>query len=232
MNERFDEPSLPALPQRVRRPLMALWVSLAVHGALIGLIQVAPSGAPAGGSIVLQARLDPAVSPAETPPDPEPDPSLQPSPTLKPTEILGAAPPVPPVAPAPELPAATAVPPPAAPPVEPPRPALAIDSGVDLTYYTARELDQPPTARGTIDPAYPPEADRARVSGRVRLQVKVEADGRVSDVDVVESTPAGVFDASAIEAFRAARFNPAQKGGRPVRALMLIEVSYDWEGRP
>ncbi|MFN7087844.1 MAG: energy transducer TonB [Burkholderiales bacterium] len=226
MNESFDEPSLPALPQRVRRPLMALWVSLAVHGALIGLIQVAPSGAPAGGSIVLQARLDPAVPRA-----PEPDPPLQPSPTLKPTEILDAAPPAPPVAPTPELPAATAVPPPAAPPVEPSRPALAIDSGVDLTYYTARELDQPPTARGAINLAYPPEAERARVSGTVRLRVKVEADGRVSDVDVVESTPTGVFDASAIEAFRAARFNPGQKDGRPVRALMLIEVSYDWEGR-
>ena len=215
MSTAFEEPTLPTLPPRVRRPLVALWISLVVHSALIGLIQVAPSGAPAGHEVVLQARLDPAVSPeVSPPPDTEPDPSLQPSPTLAPTAILGAAPP------------------PAAPPVEPARSALTLDSVVDLTYYTARQLDRQPTARTDIDPVYPAEADQKRQSGRVRVQLKVEADGRVSQVEVVESTPPGVFDASALDAFRTARFTPGQKAGRPVRALVLIEVTYDWTGRP
>lgn len=234
MSAAFEEPTLPALPPRMRRPLVALWISLAVHAALISLIQVSPSGAPAGGEVVLQARLDPAASPVEPSPAPEPEPDSArlPTPTLVPTAILGAAPPARPVEPPPPAPPARVTPPPVAtPPAEPVRSALALDSAVDLTYYTARQLDKQPTVRTDIDPVYPAEAERMRQSGTVRIQLKVEVDGRVSDVEVVESTPPGVFDASAIEAFRPARFTPAQKAGRPVRALMLIEVSYDWSER-
>ena len=109
---------------------------------------------------------------------------------------------------------------------------VTITSSVDLTYYSAREVDVHPRALRAIEPDYPAEADRSKLSGTVRLQLKVEADGRVSDVEVVNSTPPGAFDESAIQAFRDARFEPAQKTGRPVRALVMIEVQYDWAGRP
>ncbi|MBU4500828.1 MAG: energy transducer TonB, partial [Gammaproteobacteria bacterium] len=56
-------------------------------------------------------------------------------------------------------------------------------------------------------------------------------DGRVSDLAVLSASPPGVFDESALQAFRTARFTPAQKNGRPVRALVQIEVVYDWEGQ-
>jgi protein TonB len=65
----------------------------------------------------------------------------------------------------------------------------------------------------------------------VRLQLKLEADGRVSDIEIVHADPPEVFDESVLKAFRNARFVPAQKNGHPVRALVLIEVVYDWEGR-
>ena len=103
---------------------------------------------------------------------------------------------------------------------------------MDLTYYGARDVDVHPRALREIVPDYPGDADRQRVSGKVRLQLKLEADGRVVDVEVINSTPPGVFDGSAIEAFRTANFAPALKNGRPVRALVLIELVYDWEGRP
>ena len=80
-------------------------------------------------------------------------------------------------------------------------------------------------------PVYPDEADRQGVSGKVRLQLKLETDGRVSGIEVLSATPPGVFDESALQAFREARFSPAQKNGRPVRALVQIEVVYDWEGQ-
>lgn len=231
----LEEPRLPELPRRFRRPLAALWISLAVHAALLLFIQIAPSGGPVGSGTVLQARLEPVQAPVETPPAPESETPHQPSSTLVPTEIAGAAPtaqPLPPPQPAlpPPVPAPAAVPPPA-PPAEPARPAFALDTGVDLTYYTARELDKQAVPRREPDFAYPPEADRLRVSGSVRVQLKVEADGRVSDLDIIEGTPPGVFDESVLEAFRNVRFVPAQKGGRPVRALMLIEVTFDWKGR-
>lgn len=229
MTPPLEEPRLPELPRRFLRPLAALWVSLAVHAALLLFVQVAPSGGQVGNGAVLQARLEPVQAPVETPPAPEPDAPPQPSGTLTPTEVAGSAPAaqLPPL-PAPPPPKAF---PPPAPPAEPDRPAFGIDAGVDLTYYTARELDKQAVPRRDIEFAYPVEADRTQVSGSVRVQLKIEADGRISNMEVIESTPPGVFDASALEAFGTLLFEPAQKNGRPVRALMLIEVTYDWAGR-
>ncbi|MHB8983615.1 energy transducer TonB, partial [Thiobacillus sp.] len=135
-------------------------------------------------------------------------------------------------------------PPPAAPPAGTPAPAPAgaaehrapvapveVTSAVDLTYYSARELDVQPRALREIVPDYPAAADRRGLSGQVRLLIELEADGRVRDVSVVSANPPGVFEESALTAFREARFAPAQRKGRPVRARVLIEVVYDWEGR-
>ena len=65
----------------------------------------------------------------------------------------------------------------------------------------------------------------------MRLQLELEADGRIGGIEVVGATPPGVFEESALKAFHGARFAPAQKNGRPVRARVVIEVVYDWEGR-
>jgi protein TonB len=249
----FDEP---LIPPRLRRPLAAAWISLGVHAAAIGLLQVAPPSAVSLGEPVIEVRLVPAhaVQPAaETPPAPaakapekkpeEPPPRLVPIETAEALPV--AAPPEPPVVgpahstePEPEATGEPADAAPAEPQPSPasaaasaPAPDAAITSAVDLTYYSARDLDVQPRALREILPDYPADADRRRLSGKVRLQLELEADGRISDLDVVSGSPPGVFEASAIRAFREARFAPAQKNGRPVRARVLIEVLYDWEGR-
>ena len=242
MSASFDEPSI---PPRLRRPLAALWISLGLHAVVIALVQVVP---PAGVSVeapVIEVRLvAPSPAPAANAPPPlpvAPEPDVAPVAQLAPSpapEALPVARPPPAVAPLP----APAAPPPAVPaaaeaapapaPAAVPVPAAALTSSVDLTYYNARDLDVQPHALRVIRPDYPVEADRQRVSGTLRLQLKLEADGRVSDIEVVSATPPGVFEDSAIKAFRDARFAPAQKNGRPVRALVVIEVVYDWAGQP
>lgn len=232
MNASFDEPTI---PPRLQRPLAATWVSLGLHAALIALIQVAPPAATSLGSTVIEARL---VSPHAMRSEVDtPDPAPEAVPLLAPTETAKAVPVVRSVAPSPAKavpgsPSALPVPSAAVEPPVAPASSVTITSSVDLTYYSAREVDVHPRALRAIEPDYPAEADRRKLSGTVRLQLKVEADGRVSDVEVVNSTPPGAFDESAIQAFRAARFEPAQKAGRPVRALVMIEVQYDWAGRP
>lgn len=225
----------PLIGSRLIRPLAAMAISLGVHGALLALVQVAPPGA-TGGAGVIEARLM-QVQPgehAEAVPDmvdaPVPAPDAAP---LQPVETAEALP----VTAAPAPPTAETAPPAVAPSGAAPAlgadaaPDLAISSGVDLTYYGSRELDTPPRALRDIRPDYPPEADRLRQSGKVRLQLKLEADGQVSDVEVLGADPPGMFDESARMAFRAARFAPPLKGGRPVRALLVIEVAYEWVGR-
>jgi periplasmic protein TonB len=235
----------PTIPPRLRRPLAAAWISLGVHAALIALVQVAPPASVSMGEPVIEARLvsrhaeSPEVeAPPLTPEVKTPDDTPEKVPLLAPSETAEALPvaapaPSPPAQAAPPAAPVAAVPQPmpaAAPPVEP-APAATITSSVDLTYYSARDLDVHPRPLRKIVPDYPADADRKRLSGKVRLQLKLEADGRVTDIDVVSATPPEVFNESARKAFREARFAPAQKNGRPVRALVLIEVVYDWEGR-
>jgi protein TonB len=106
------------------------------------------------------------------------------------------------------------------------------NSSTAPAYYGEHDLDIQPQSLHQIEPIYPAEADRQGLSGEVHLRLKLEADGRVSDIEVLSAMPPGVFDESALQAFRQARFSPAQKNGRPVRALVQIEVVYDWEGQP
>ena len=260
MSPAFDEPTIPAATPAVRRMLLAGWISLGVHAALIALVQVAPPAAISLDGPVIEARLaprqpapaiaiaSPAVPAAAAPEIPATASlPLQPSvlsdtlpvapPDMAPPKPATLAP-VPPapaaIAPVPSAPAQPAASPPtatAAPDQATPPPAAAITSAVDLTYYTAREVDVHPRALGQVVPDYPAEADRRRVSGKLLLQLKLQADGRVSDLQVLKASPPGVFDESALQAFRSARFAPAQKNGRPVRALVQIEVVYDWEGQ-
>ncbi len=238
MSASFDEP---AIPPRLQRPLAAAWISLGLHAAVIALVQVAPPASTDRAESVIEARLVPthaAPPAAETPPPaPEaiaPDDAAKTTPLLAPSEAAEALPVPEPVAPPSPRLVPPAAPPPPAPAAAPPAaaaPAATITSSVDLTYYSARDLDVQPRALREIVPEYPADADRERLSGKLRLQLKLEADGRVSDIEIVDADPPDVFDASALKAFRNARFAPAQKNGRPVRARMLIEVVYDWEGR-
>ncbi len=247
MSASFDEPTIPS---RLRRPLAAVWISLGLHAAVIALVQVAPPAGIGMEAPVIEVRLvppqaPPAAAEAQSSPPVVRKPDVVPVARLAPSATPEALPVARPVAPPP---ASTAVetphdvPQPAAPAVPAavpapsgapaPVPPAILTSSVDLTYYSARDLDVQPHALHAIRPDYPDMADRRQLSGKVRLRLKLEADGRVSDVDVVSATPPGVFEDSAIKAFRDARFAPAQKNGHPVRALVLIEVVYDWAGQP
>lgn len=243
MSASLDEPTIPAW---LRRPLAAVWISLGLHAALLALVQVAPPASTGSADPVIEARLvaKHADAPAETvtPAAPEaaaPQTPPAEAPLLAPSEAVEATPvAAPPADPAPSLPAeppagppAASEPAPAQPAFAEPPPAAVLTASVDLTYYTARELDRQPRALREIVPQYPAEADRQRLSGKVRLLLKLEVDGRVSDIELVDATPPDLFEDSAIRAFREARFAPAIKNGRPVRALMQVEVEYVWDGQ-
>lgn len=217
MNAPFDEPTI---PPGLRRPLAAIWISFGLHAALIALVQVASPGTQGGGGAVIEARLEQV----EAAPPVAATPMLAPAATDTALPATAAAPAaVPPVITETQtpVPAGTSAAPPAA-----------IHSPVDLTYYSTREVDVPPRALHDIVPGYPQVAEREARTGKVRLRLKLEADGRVSDVEVIGADPPGLFEESARAAFAAARFSPAYRGGKPVRVEMLIEVAYDLENPP
>ena len=241
MSASVNQPAMPPISPRARRGLGARWIALGVHAALVALVQVAPPATTGLDGPVIEARL---VS-TQAEPQAVKVPQLMTEvdvtedlarevPLLVSSVTAEAVPVAEPVAAAPAQAAPPAAPQPApeaVPATAAPEPAAALTSAVDLTYYSAREVDEHPRALREIVPDYPAEADRRRVSGKVRLQLKLEANGRVSDIEVVSADPPEIFNDSALKAFRGARFAPARKRGNPVRALVVIDVMYDWEGK-
>ncbi len=73
-------------------------------------------------------------------------------------------------------------------------------------------------------PKYPKEAKG--VSGWVRIECLVTPRGRVREVRVVESQPAGVFDQAALDAMKLARFKPFKsKESRPMTQRLIFSAN-------
>jgi TonB family protein len=80
----------------------------------------------------------------------------------------------------------------------------------------------------TVPPEYPQSALTKGVSGSVLLSFTVDAKGNTSDVQVVQSTPAGVFDRAAVSAVRRWKYAPVMVNGTavevPTRTLVRFEL--------
>ncbi|HUW50563.1 MAG TPA: TonB family protein [Sulfuricella sp.] len=123
---------------------------------------------------------------------------------------------------------------PASPVAEPPAsslPMLEMPLLEDPTWYPAKQLDVHPVALNPIKPVYPEKGVELGVDGKVVLLLLIDESGMVKDASVVEADPEGIFEESALAAFRNARFAPAQKNGRAVKSRVLIRVSYELNDR-
>lgn len=149
------------------------------------------------------------------------------APPLPPIPAVPAAPEAPPAPPAPPGAAAMAAPeaPPA--PPAPPAPANAPAPPGPASAPSAAAPPAPPAPPVMPAPRYPAEAAAANQSGRVVLKLLVGTDGRVKDVVVETSEPAGVFDAATVEAARTWVLSPSIEDGRPVEGWVRVPVDFD-----
>lgn len=58
------------------------------------------------------------------------------------------------------------------------------------------------------------------------LRFTVLPNGTVADIKVQESSPAGVFDASAVEALRQWKYEPVERDGKKVAQRAEIRMNY------
>lgn len=77
-----------------------------------------------------------------------------------------------------------------------------------------------------VPPVYPRQALEDEIEGTVRVRITVDTDGRVKSAEVVESTPAGVFDAATLAAVKRWRFKPAEVNGHAVEASTLQSLVF------
>lgn len=199
--------------------------SLLFHFALIFGLQIQAMPAANLSATVIEARLVEASSVATELPSapviemPEADALLPQA-----AEAIPPPTPSPPVSapPTPEQPASAA-----APENNAQLPSMEMPLIEDPTYYSVQEVDVHPTALQAILPPYPDEAARANVTGSVVLLLLLDEGGRVRDISVAEANPPGLFEQSALDAFRNARFSPAQRQGRVVKSRVRIKVNYE-----
>ncbi len=79
-------------------------------------------------------------------------------------------------------------------------------------------------------PRYPPSARRKRVQGRVLLAVVVTKSGRASSVRIRKSSGFQLLDQAALKTVKRWRFRPATRNGQPVRARVIVPVTFKLKG--
>ena len=208
------------------RMIFALTVSLAVHFAVVLVIQGKPTHADATSAAPLIARLEPvqnirsdASSAAQV--------AQSASRSAADQSTAGETPAADPVG---RVGASSSNAPQAAP--QPAANVLDIPVIRDATYYAARFLDEYPKPLGPISPRFPEQATISRISGgTVTLLLLIDEDGVLRDISVVEAQPESIFDEAALAAFRDMRFSPARKNGRAVRSRVLVTVGFESNDR-
>lgn len=96
-------------------------------------------------------------------------------------------------------------------------------SNVSMTEDT---VDIAPVASYRPPLQYPSSARSSGVSGFVNLSLLVSKEGKVAQVKVLDSEPAGTFEAAAIAAVKTWKFNPAVYKGESVSIWVKQKISF------
>jgi protein TonB len=100
------------------------------------------------------------------------------------------------------------------------RPPIRESSGGFLAYETA------PVPVKRVQPDYPDLARQAHAEGTVRVQVLVDATGRVVEVVVVQSDTVASLNQAALAAARRWLFRPALQRDTPVPARVVLQFHF------
>jgi periplasmic protein TonB len=75
-----------------------------------------------------------------------------------------------------------------------------------------------------VPPEFPTEAAKKGISaGTVKAKLNVEADGKVSTVEILEAEPKRVFDRAVTTALLEWKFEPGEKGSHEVKLVFKNE---------
>jgi protein TonB len=77
-----------------------------------------------------------------------------------------------------------------------------------------------------VTPEYPKDALKRDIGGEVRVRLTLDADGKVKSAEVVNSSPADVFDRAALDAVRRWRFKPLAAGNPDFEATVVTSIVF------
>ena len=89
-------------------------------------------------------------------------------------------------------------------------------------------ISKPPSLLEARKPRYPPEARERGVQGAVRVEILIDAEGKVREARVLSGLGFGTEEA-ALEAARQLRFTPAEISGKPVAVKIQFKINFELE---
>ena len=90
-------------------------------------------------------------------------------------------------------------------------------------YVPVYQVDREPETVAEVHIPYPPEARRAGIEGKVIMSIRIDPQGQVTSVKVLNGPGYGLDEAAAA-AMKRAKFRPAVKGGEAVET----EIKYTY----
>jgi|GEM_PF-785838 len=87
------------------------------------------------------------------------------------------------------------------------------------------------TWRNKVHPAYPASARAARLTGRVQIQIHVNALGQPTSARIVQSSGVPSLDEAALRAARVSTFNPKRLAGIPLPDTIIVPITFRLDGR-
>lgn len=91
---------------------------------------------------------------------------------------------------------------------------------------SAQQTDRPLKITSKPSPRLNGDCGRSG-SGRMRVRVTFAKDGKVSNVEVVETSPCKTFDERAVKSAYRIKFDPAIKNGEAITITRLIEYMFE-----
>jgi len=92
---------------------------------------------------------------------------------------------------------------------------------------TDETVDVPPKPAKRTAMPYPSSARKKGLTGYVVLNLLIDKDGKILNIKLLESTPAGIFDQVAIDGVQGWEFEPAVYQGQKVRVWAKQKIRFD-----
>jgi periplasmic protein TonB len=93
--------------------------------------------------------------------------------------------------------------------------------------FSADAIDETPRVLERVSPEWPAKAKQRGVTGHVKLNLLVNMAGEVEKAKVLEASPQGVFEQSALSAVQRWRFEPPRYQGEAVSVWLKQTVRFD-----
>jgi len=95
-----------------------------------------------------------------------------------------------------------------------------------LASMQMAKMDSALTPMVQIKPVYPSSARRMKIEGYVKVELNVDATGRVLSTKILKSEPEGVFDKSVKKAIRRWKFRPKTVNGVAVEQTGVLTLNF------